>query len=91
MEENVVKTKLDSSGRLVIPAKTRRAAGIKKGDVLIIASHGEVILRQVNRNKKKIQEWQKGMLSYTIQLTKGVSKDEGKWVSRDYARRKLGL
>ncbi len=90
MEEIVEHVRIDSSGRVVIPTKARRAAGIKEGDMMLIASHGEIILKQPEKNKKQVQEWQKEMLSYHL-TAKGISGGKSKWISEDYARKKLGL
>ncbi len=83
--------RLDASGRLVVPAKTRQAAGLVEGQVQLIASRGSVLVRQQGPNKAAIDQWQKRLLASTLKVTRVNPKEDGKWMSDDYARRKLGL
>ncbi len=91
MDEITATVRMDASGRLVIPAQARRAAGFQEGEVDLAASQGQVILRPARKNAEAIKRWQEQLLATKLVPTGKLGKDEGKWMSDDYARRKLGL
>ena len=90
MEEIKEKTRIDSSGRIVIPARARAAAGIHEGEIVLLASRGSVLLRQEMVEKPSVESWYKEMKS--LKLTARPDRQEdGKWMGKEYARRKIGL
>jgi len=70
--------------------RARRAAGIKEGEVELIATGGEVVLRPTNGDMQSVNKWYREMISSRVEAKK-LSKGTGKWVSPEYGRRKLGL
>ena len=54
----VASTRINSQGRIVIPAQCRAAAGLKPGDELIVEAVGEGQLRLLTREQalKKAQQ-----------------------------------
>ncbi len=49
--------KVSSKGQIVLPAKLRKKASIKKGDILIVNLVGDkVVIEPLNKSKK--EDWQ---------------------------------
>jgi AbrB family looped-hinge helix DNA binding protein len=90
MENSV---KIDKQGRLVLPLHFREALGLKGGGEVTIRLDGSrIIIEPVSNDVwENVREWE--------DLTRGLKAeafieepDESwKWMSSEYARRKLGL
>jgi AbrB family looped-hinge helix DNA binding protein len=89
--ENAVK--VDKQGRLVLPSHIREAFGIKQGGQITIRIDGSrVILEPVQKDvKQKVQEWENLSRSLKAEVFTEEPNESWKWISREYARRKLGL
>lgn len=85
--------KVDKQGRLVLPSNIRETFGIKQGGQMTIRIEGSrVILEPVQTDvNEKVQEWEN--LSRNLKAEAFTEEpDEGwKWMSREYAKKKLGL
>jgi len=89
--ENAIK--VDEQGRMVLPSRVREAFGIKKGGQITIRMDGsKVILEPLSMDvEKKVQEWANLSRKLKTEIFAEESNESWKWMSRDYARRKLGL
>jgi AbrB family looped-hinge helix DNA binding protein len=85
--------KVDKQGRLVLPSHIREAFGIKQGGQLTIRIDGsKAIIEPVKQDvKKKVQEWEKLSRNLKAEAFTEETNESWKWMSREYARRKLGL
>ena len=85
--------KVDRQGRLVLPSDVRKAFGIKDGGEVTIRIDGSrVILEPVRTDvKKSVQEWEDLSRSLNAEVFTDEASESWKWMSREYARRKLGL
>ncbi len=84
---------VDRQGRLVIPAPVRRMLGLSGGGKLLLrVRDGRVELIPVDRGlEERVSEWVRtALMTRSEPLTEEVS-ESWKWVSREYAERKLGL
>ncbi|MEM3438018.1 MAG: AbrB/MazE/SpoVT family DNA-binding domain-containing protein [Nitrososphaerales archaeon] len=90
MEDTVT---IDKQGRLVLPSHIREALGLKEGGQVSIRLNGSrIILEPISKNvKEKVQEWVNLALSLNVEAFTEESKESWKWISLEYARRKLGL
>ncbi|MGQ9469582.1 MAG: AbrB/MazE/SpoVT family DNA-binding domain-containing protein [Nitrososphaerales archaeon] len=84
---------IDKQGRLVLPSHIREVLGLKEGGQVSIRLDGSrVILEPISKNlKEKVQEWANLALSLKAEAFAEESKESWKWMSHEYARRKLGL
>ncbi len=84
---------VDSQGRMVLPSRVREAFGIKKGGQVTIRINGSrVILEPLKKDvEKKVQEWMNLSSKLKAEICIEEPNESWKWMSRDYARRKLGL
>ena len=89
--ENAIK--VDEQGRMVLPSRVREAFGIKKGGQITIRMDGsKVILEPLSRDvEKKVQEWANLSMKLKSEILTEESDESWKWMSHEYARRKLGL
>ncbi len=85
--------KVDRQGRLVLPSHVRKAFGIKDGGELTIRLDGSsVILEPVQVDvRKRVQEWEELSRSLKAEIFTEEPSESWKWMSREYARRKMGL
>jgi AbrB family looped-hinge helix DNA binding protein len=85
--------KVDKQGRLVLPSNVRKAFGIKDGGEVTIRIDGSrVVLEPVRKDvKKSVQEWEDLSRSLKAEVFTDEASESWKWMSREYARRKLGL
>ncbi|MGQ9552311.1 MAG: AbrB/MazE/SpoVT family DNA-binding domain-containing protein [Candidatus Bathycorpusculaceae bacterium] len=85
--------KVDKQGRLVLPSHIREAFGIRHGGEITMRIEGSrVILEPVNKNvEEKIEEWEKLSRNLRAEAFTEEPSESWKWMSREYARRKLGL
>ena len=88
--------KMDKQGRLVIPAEIRKKMSLTENTSLEVEIIGnQLIIRKIAReSEENISRWQKNLLSqnYPINESDVVDETESeKWISEDYAWKKLGL
>ena len=78
---------------MVLPSRIREALGIKKGGQITIRMEGsKVILEPLNKDvEKKVQEWENLSKKSEAEIFTEEPSECWKWMSREYARRKLGL
>ena len=97
MENIEVFVHVDKQGRLVIPSKMRRNLGVTDGGDVSLKLNGDRVVIEARRDKdieRKSDEWLQTVLKTraTIFSDDSEAEDESwKWMSREYARRKLGL
>jgi AbrB family looped-hinge helix DNA binding protein len=84
---------VDRQGRLVLPSRIREVLGLKEGGHVSIRLDGSrVILEPTSKDlNEKVQEWTSLALSLKAEAFTEEFKESWKWMSREYARRKLGL
>lgn len=84
---------IDKQGRLVLPSHIREVLGLKEGGQVSIRLDGSrVILEPMSRDlMDKVQEWAGLALRLKAEAFTEESKESWKWMSREYAERKLGL
>ena len=89
--ENAIK--VDEQGRMVLPARVRETFGIKQGGQITLRIDGQrVILEPLKKDvEKKVQDWENLSRKFKAQAFTEESAESWKWMSREYARRKLGL
>lgn len=85
--------KVDEQGRMVLPAKVRETFGIKQGGQITIRMDGcRVILEPLKKDvKEKVDEWKNLAGKFKAEAFTEESTESWKWMSQEYARRKLGL
>lgn len=90
MEETL---NVDEQGRVVLPAQIRKAIGITgKGKLLIRREGSKIVLEPFPENLvKNVEEWAKLARDSKAEILSETSEDSWKWMSSEYARRKLGL
>ncbi|MGY0288410.1 MAG: AbrB/MazE/SpoVT family DNA-binding domain-containing protein [Candidatus Methanodesulfokora washburnensis] len=86
-------SKIDKRGRIVIPSHIRKLVRMEnEAEVLIRVEGGKIVVEPISRDlEKRVNEWVKTVLSMeTEPFSEGI---EGtwKWMSEEYAKRKLGL
>lgn len=84
---------VDKQGRLVLPSHIREALNIKEGGRVTIRLDGwRVILEPEPADfKERVQEWVDSALALRAEAFSEQYEESWKWMSREYARRKLGL
>jgi AbrB family looped-hinge helix DNA binding protein len=84
---------IDKQGRLVLPSHIREALGLKEGGHVIIRLDGSrVVLEPASRDvNEKVKEWAGLARSLKAEALSEEFDESWKWMSREYARRKLGL
>ncbi|MDH2899689.1 MAG: AbrB/MazE/SpoVT family DNA-binding domain-containing protein [archaeon] len=88
---------IDRQGRMVLPSRLREKLGVKKGGRLSIKSedsHRIIIEQKTTEDlKDRVQNWAKISSSVRGQVgsISGKKTYFSKWMSSEYARRKLGL
>lgn len=90
MEERL---SMDRQGRIVIPARIRRALGLQEGGELVIRLEGSRIVLEPYAGdlERRVEEWASFALSLNVGVKPGEAEEDWKWMSGEYARRKLGL
>ncbi len=84
---------IDRQGRLVLPSHIREALGLKEGGQVSVRLIGSrVILEPISKDlKERVQEWATFAISVKAEAFTEEPKESWKWMSREYAKRKLGL
>ena len=85
--------KVDKQGRLVVPSHLRENLGIKEGGRLMIYQDGrKLVLEPINEQvEKEVENWARATKETSIPMNREDSQASGKWISEEYARKKLGL
>lgn len=93
MARSVEYSKIDKQGRIVIPSRIRRLAGIEgETEVLVRVEGGKIIIEPISRDLEvKVKEWVEEVLSSKPEPLLEESEESWKWVNKEYAERKLGL
>ena len=88
---------VDEQGRMVLPSRLREKLGIKKGGRLLIRMEDMsriIIERRIDEDvENRVRSWVKLALADRGEAGEidKTNKSISKWMSSDYARRKLGL
>jgi len=92
---NVVENSVtvDRQGRLVLPSNIREVLGLKEGGQVSIRLDGSrIILEPTSKDlDESVREWVSIALSLKAEAFTEESRESWKWMSREYAKRKLGL
>lgn len=90
MEEKVG---VDKQGRLVLPADLRETLGIKDGGQVSVRLDGaRLILEPISEDlEETVAEWSRQARGRGGEALAEDAPDSWKWMSREYARKKLGL
>jgi len=90
MEETL---SVDEQGRVVLPAYIRKAMGIRGRCKLLIRREGSrIILEPVPEDlSRSVEEWANLARTIRAEIFSETVEDSWKWMSLEYARRKLGL
>ncbi|GBC71837.1 hypothetical protein HRbin02_01625 [Candidatus Calditenuaceae archaeon HR02] len=90
MEDSI---NVDRQGRLVLPSHIREALGLKEGGRVTIRLDGHrlVLEPEPADYKERVREWVNSALALRAEAFTDESEESWKWISREYARRKLGL
>jgi AbrB family looped-hinge helix DNA binding protein len=90
MEET---TTVDKQGRLIVPARFREALGFKEvGKVTLRLDGSRLMLEPVPLDiKENIREWAEQARRAKSEALIEEPEESWKWMSREYAWRKLGL
>lgn len=86
-------SKIDRQGRVVIPSRIRRLVGIEgEAEVSIRVEGRRIIIELISRDlERKVEEWREVALSTRLEPFTEEVEETWKWVSEEYAKRKLGL
>lgn len=78
---------------MVIPALIREALGLESGSKALLRLDGtKIVMELVNEDlEKRVEEWRKLALRLRAEPFTEDIEDSWKWMSREYAERKLGL
>jgi len=90
MEETI---KVDRQGRLVLPSHVRKTLGLKDGGRIFIRVNGSrVVLEPAFEDlSERVAEWEEATLRLKSEAFTEEVEESWKWMSHEYARRKLGL
>ena len=85
---------VDKQGRMVIPSQVRKRLGLSGGGKLLLrVINGKIELVPISKDLEKgVAKWKKmAMATRSKAFTEDHAGGDWKWVSREYAERKLGL
>ncbi len=84
---------VDKQGRLVVPAHLRQSLGIKDGGRVMIYQDGKkIVLEPINEDvERSVKEWSRKAREMATSMNTEASSTSGKWMSDEYAKKKLGL
>lgn len=84
---------IDKQGRMVIPAPIREALGLVGGGEAVVRLSGNRIIVEVidSELESRVEEWARRTLSVDVEALVEELEGSWKWMSREYAERKLGL
>ena len=84
---------IDKQGRLILPSHIRSALKLKEGGHVSVRLHGSrIILEPIHKDvEENVVEWANLALSLNGEALAEKPNESWKWISREYARRKIGL
>lgn len=84
---------MDKQGRIILPARTRKALEMEKGGELLARLDGSRIILEPFPGdlEKKVEDWVSLALSLKAEARSEGFEESWKWMSPGYAKRKLGL
>lgn len=84
---------VDEQGRVVLPAYIRKAMGIRGRCKLLIRREGsKIVLEPFPENlSRSVEEWANLARTTRAEIFSETVEDSWKWMSLEYARRKLSL
>jgi AbrB family looped-hinge helix DNA binding protein len=84
---------IDRQGRMVVPSHLREALGVKDGGLVSIRLDGpRLILEPASKDvKEQVNKWTKLARDTKAEAYTEETEESWRWMSREYARRKLGL
>jgi bifunctional DNA-binding transcriptional regulator/antitoxin component of YhaV-PrlF toxin-antitoxin module len=84
---------IDKQGRMVIPASMRVALGIVEGCKALVRLDGRrLIVEVVDEDlERRVAEWRGMALSLHAEALTEEVEESWRWMSREYAERKLGV
>ncbi|MEM2186706.1 MAG: AbrB/MazE/SpoVT family DNA-binding domain-containing protein [Thermofilaceae archaeon] len=87
------RARMDRQGRIVLPVRIRKALGLREGGELLVRLDGaRIILEPIPGDlEESVGEWVKLALNLKLEARPERVGEGWKWVSAEYARRKLGL
>jgi AbrB family looped-hinge helix DNA binding protein len=90
MEQTI---KVDRQGRLVLPSRIRETLGLKEGGSIFIRVDGSrVVLEPAFEHlSDRVTEWKQTALGMKSEAFTDETDESWKWMSHEYAKRKLGL
>ena len=90
MEETL---NVDEQGRVVLPAHIRKTFGIRgRGKLLIRREGSKIVLEPFPESlSKSVEEWVNLARTVKAEISSETMEDSWKWMSLEYAKRKLGL
>jgi len=92
--ESVSETvRMDEHGRLVIPEHLRGILGLSKGGRVTIKLEGAKLVLEPHPEglEDRVREWASMTMSQSSRAATGDTRESWKWMSHEYARKKLGL
>lgn len=86
--------RVDGQGRIVIPSEIRRSLGIREGGRLRLRVYGsKIVLERLSEEglDERVEEWVNVARETEVKVSVGEPGESWKWMSHEYAKRKLGL
>ena len=86
---------VDQQGRMVLPSRLRERLGVKKGGRVLIRleDSSKVVIERKSAEdiEERVENWVSVTLGIKSQVGASGGKKPSKWMSSEYAKRKLGL
>lgn len=84
---------IDKQGRLVVPANLRETLGIKEGGQVTIRLDGKkIVIEPISEDlDRQVREWAAEAMNQSTPINVEDSQETWKWMSSEFARKKLGL
>lgn len=85
------KIKIDKQGRIVLPVEIRRSLGIVgSGSIVLKKRNNRIFIDAGAELEENVKQWKERMKSTRVEV-KTFEPGESKWLSEDWARKKLGI
>jgi AbrB family looped-hinge helix DNA binding protein len=83
--------KVDRQGRIVLPIEIRRSLGVARGGSIVLKKKSNRIFIDVGGDlEESVKQWKERLKSLDVEA-KTFEPGESKWVSEDWARKKMGI
>lgn len=83
--------KVDRQGRVVLPIEVRRKLGVARGGTLVLKKiDNRIFLDTGGELEDSVKQWKERIKSVRVE-PKTYEPGESKWLSEDWARKKLGI